>query len=189
MYEVVSMAGSRGTIHRPVLVHFLPRSTMHPRYLTMHSILHRRTTDTRECLDNPGSTCPSCPFSGTCGSLRLHKWVELTWVPFGIGSYLKIIHLKTRLRHFCTYLPTIYLRNDRILPVLRHPRPQKASRHIRWLLYDRILASTTHRTAINPENHVTDQKIFYFSFVGSIRLLCFLCIDVHFLAFLNYKRR
>ena len=82
-------------------------------------------------------------------------------------------HLKTRLRHFCTYLPTIYLRNDRILPVSRQPRPQKASRHIRWLRYKRILASTTHRTAINPKNHVTDQKIFYFSFVRSIRLLYF----------------
>ena len=83
------------------------------------------------------------------------------------------LHLKTQLRHIYMYLPRIYLRNDRILPVSRHPRPQKASRHIRWLRYDRILASTTHRTAINPENHVTDQKIFYFSFVRSIRLLYF----------------
>ena len=87
------MAESSGTIHKPVLVHFFPLKTMRPRYDTMHSIfvnvtshpaLHRRTTDTRECRDSPGSTCPSRPFSGTCGSRSLHTCVELTWVPFGI---------------------------------------------------------------------------------------------------------
>ena len=34
-------------------------------------------------------------------------------------------HLKTQLRHFYTNVPTIYLRNDRILPVSRHKSPTK----------------------------------------------------------------
>jgi len=41
-----------------------------------------------------------------------------------IGGWFQS-HLKTQLRHFYTYLPTIYLRNDRILLVSRHKSPPK----------------------------------------------------------------
>ena len=74
-------------------------------------------------------------------------------------SRCQCTHLKTQLRHFYTYLPTIYLRNDRISPVSRHKSAPKAPRHIRWLRYDRILPLTTHRTAINPESRHRSEKI------------------------------
>ena len=47
--------------------------------------------------------------------------------PQRVEGEIPSVHLKTQLRHFYTYLPTIYLCNDRILPVSRHKTPPESS--------------------------------------------------------------
>ena len=92
-FVVVSLTG---TIHKPVLVHLLPVSTILPLYLTMQPILlkvtsqpalHSLTTDSRECDAKPGMMWPSRAFVGNLGRSRLHVCIEVTCPPSGSCTF------------------------------------------------------------------------------------------------------
>jgi len=76
--EVVCVGSGvvRGSIQRPVRVHFRPQSIIRPRYLTTQPILvndtsqpalHNFTTDNSECAANPGMTCAIRALAGSSG--------------------------------------------------------------------------------------------------------------------------
>ena len=96
MIELSAVVSLTGTIHKPVLVHLLPVSTILPLYLTMQPILlkvtsqpalHSLTTDSRECDAKPGMMWPSRAFVGNLGRSRLHVCVEVTCPPSGSRTF------------------------------------------------------------------------------------------------------
>ena len=82
----------KGTIHKPVLLHFSPSRTILPRYITMqfifvkitmHPALHNFTTDTKACEFNPGTMWASLALVGSVGMSNSHISLVLICSPFG----------------------------------------------------------------------------------------------------------
>ena len=85
-----------GTIHKPVLVHFSPVSTILPLCFTMqpillkitsHPALHSFITERRECDAKPGMMWPRRAFVGNSGRSRVHVWVDVTCPPSGKRTF------------------------------------------------------------------------------------------------------
>ena len=91
-WSTVSAWCASGSIQRPVCVHFRPQTMVRPRYVMVHPILvkctsqpalHKVTTDRREWEARPGIMWAARAVRGRVGMSSVHVCVECTRSPLG----------------------------------------------------------------------------------------------------------
>ena len=90
----------RGSIHRPMCVHFLPQTMVRPQYLTMHPILvkctshpalHKVTMDRSECEARPGMMWAARALRRRVRMSSVHVCVECTLSPLGRHAIIGVV--------------------------------------------------------------------------------------------------